>query len=347
MKRFVSVLLLLVMMTTCLTVHAESEPATEDKGTAATVVEEEVTSQEETVQPKSDKAIHLVQWDESIELDFIHLNIKKAKIYRVPEQAIRGYEGNYKLRKGKQYFMLVGTVKNVSDQSLALKNVFSTVRINDQVYKMESAFVAKNAAQSTSSIDAGASGTFLLIAEIPEQVAKEMKTAVVEFSFRNGMSAPVSAFGEGDHLYRAEVDTKEIKAARKADERKKKYITVGDKKTKLLAPESFVDARDDAENITTTAGWRLLTPIAKKKYSYDIHYYYPRFSDETAGPLVKGYIKALKKNGYTVARVKALKINKGYDKKVTYYSITKDKKVVGWIEYDTRDESCFRVGGIK
>ena len=104
MKRFVSVLLLLVMMTTCLTVHAESESAAEDKGTAETVLEEDATSQEETVQPESDKEIHLVRWDESIELDFIHLSIEKAKIYKTPEQLISAYEGNYKLGKGKQYF---------------------------------------------------------------------------------------------------------------------------------------------------------------------------------------------------------------------------------------------------
>lgn len=347
MKRFVSVLLLLVMMTTCLTVHAESESAAEDKGTAETVLEEDATSQEETVQPESDKEIHLVRWDESIELDFIHLSIEKAKIYKTPEQLISAYEGNYKLGKGKQYFILIGTMKNVSDQSMALGNVFADVAVSSVKYRMKCVFVTENATENTPSIDAGASCTFLLIAEIPEQVARRMKTAVVEFSFRNGMSAPVSAFAEGDHLFRVELDAKEMEEARKADEKEKKYITVGDEKAELLAPESFVDARDDVDNITTTAGWRLVTPIAKKKYSYDIHYYYPQSSDETAGSLVKGYIKALKKNGYTVTRVKASKINKGYDKKVTYYSITKEKKVVGWIEYDTRDESCFRVGGIK
>ena len=273
------------------------------------------------------KKTHALEWGEEITLDFITFTLDDVKVYRSQQQAIDDFPSNYLLStvKGKKFLLVTGTVKNLDDNVRLLNNIRAEVILDkESSYKTEVFYAKKGDTYFNSALNANVTGKLVFSTELPEDTADSFATAQLRFSLNNYLAGAPKKDFEGDFFFSLNIGKAKVKEARKVPSRKKTYLEYG--KNKSVPSATFcMDVR-----VSVDGTWSDMHPTDGKIYEIKCYSVSSRFDGDKPEDFVKTYVKALKKEGFTVTKVNGEK-SKYNNETLTFYTISSEKTPLGWI----------------
>ena len=284
---------------------------------------------EQEARESAKKKLHALKWNEEITLDFMSFSFEDVKIYRSMYQVIDNYPDTWTLStvKGKKYLALYGTAKNPGNDSLLLSSIRAEVILDGQnTYKMSVYAAQKGDTYLNSWLNGKTTAKLCFIAELPDAVANSFTAAQIRFNLNNYLAggSPKKDY-EGDFFFQLSFGEAKAKAARKGPARAKTYYVYGKNKA-IPRPSSYTDVTETESNT-----FQNMHPSSGKSYNIKSFYFHSRFDGETPLEVINVYVKGLKGDGFTVAKVDGRK-SKYQNENCTFYTINKGKTPLGWIE---------------
>ena len=189
MKRMISIILAVLLFFGLLPVGARAEG-------------DETAAAEETAAPAAEEApAYLV---EPQTLGFVEFSLSKADLYR----KIKVSNYYYEATEGKQFLFLSGQIRNTFNSSYSLGKIAGECLVDDTYSFSLNALMAEGGSLKTT-VDPFGNGTFYLFAELPDELAESMTSAVIRFGFNENFEPKPEKASDGKYSYEITVSRDE------------------------------------------------------------------------------------------------------------------------------------------
>lgn len=164
-------------------------------------------AQSETDAGARDRALSL---GEEITLPFLKFTLENAELVGT----IGGDRGWYSSPEGTHFFRLKGTVENLYDGELDFSRVRSQFTFNGE-YTFNGGARIYSAAGLSGRLAPGDSAELSIFADISDAMAEGMVSAGAAFSFNENLATEPGFVGEGDYIFRIDLDSETLAAAKR------------------------------------------------------------------------------------------------------------------------------------
>lgn len=230
----------------------------------------------------ADLSLYSAALGEEINLGFVKMRFTGAEVTGI----IGGDSMWYPAKDGMRFFSLVGCVENTSGMELAINRLCAEMTFDGQyTYSADAAIVTNGMKQE--SLPALMDAEYRIYAEIPEKLVNSLGACTVRFALDNNFAGKPSFLGDGDFAFEVALDGDTCARAKDGPAREMTYF---EESPALPVPTSYVDVYPSGSNVSSTNG-----KTTRISYRYTV-----RTNVDKAADTFKGYLEALKQDGYTV-----------------------------------------------
>lgn len=152
----------------------------------------------------ADEAKTTLNLGETQAFDFVNFTLEKAELYK----KIKIGTYYWSATEGKQCLFLSGSIENTHTSSYSLQNITGDFLIDD-TYSFSLNAVIVEGTSMKSVADPFAKGTLYLFAELPDELAAKMTSAVVRFGFNDNFETKPEKLSDAKYSYQLTVSKEE------------------------------------------------------------------------------------------------------------------------------------------